>query len=405
MTTPGPRPRLALALATVLLGGGRLAARDDALGKAQIQDMGMRASAWVVALSPHERGQASMGTGALVLADGKGGFVITNAHVVGKKKEVRVTFPWFKGGQAPTDRKFYGREMPLEGTVVALDPDRDLALIQVGLVPHGIRPLKLARESPAPGEHVYLVGNPGAEQLLWRANEATVKRVGARDTLFKGETSGTEPVLLDLTAQDDIKPGYSGGPVLNPRGELVGIVFAAQVADAHQGLAVDVREVRDVVLLARQHPTRAQAVLTPGGPADYRDRGNYYLSREEFDRAIASLTKAIDLQENVPGRLYYLRALARRKKGDARAAIADLTEAIARDARDAASYRERGACFLVAEDYDRAIADYSKAIQLDPKDARAYAGRGQAYVKKGEPDKAREDRQRAVQLDPTLDRP
>ena len=41
--------------------------------------------------------------------------------------------------------------------------------------------------------------------------------------------------------------------------------------------------------------------------------------------------------------------------------------------------------------FDRAIADFSEAIRLDPKDARAYHDRGVAYGKKGEMAKAEED--------------
>jgi tetratricopeptide (TPR) repeat protein len=401
---PFPTAILLLAISAGLATAQPEAPRGGALNKSEIQDLAMRASAWVVALSPRESGRANTGTGFLVY--GRDRLVVTNAHVVGEKKQVQVTFPWYKGGQAATDRKFYGRERPLEGTVLVTDSKRDLALIQVPIVPNGVRPLKLAKESAVSMENVYMVGNPGDDEKLWRANEATVKRVAARDVLHKGDNPRIGAVILELEARDKVRKGFSGGPVLNMRGELVGILFGAGVADAHNGFAVDVREVRDLLDLVTNYPKRAQALLTPRNAADYKDRGRYYLSRHQYDRTIESFTKAIELlQDKAPGHLYYLRGMARRKQGDARAAIADLTEAIQRDAKDVAAYRERGASLLLVGDYDRAIADYSEAILLDPKDAMAYAGRSQAYAKKGESDKAMIDWQKAVQIDPTLDKP
>ncbi len=46
---------------------------------------------------------------------------------------------------------------------------------------------------------------------------------------------------------------------------------------------------------------------------------------------------------------------------------------------------------MVKGDFDKAIADFSEAIRLDPKDADAYFNRGRAYEKKGETERARAD--------------
>ena len=53
-------------------------------------------------------------------------------------------------------------------------------------------------------------------------------------------------------------------------------------------------------------------------------------------------------------------------------------------------------------DCEKAIADYTEAIRLDPKDAKAYYNRGVAYGEKGERDKAIADFTEAIRLNPKM---
>lgn len=63
-------------------------------------------------------------------------------------------------------------------------------------------------------------------------------------------------------------------------------------------------------------------------------------------------------------------------------------------------YRTRGLLYWDRKDYDRAIADHSEAIKIDPKDAAAYNDRGVAYRSKGDNDRAVTDFDEAIRLDP-----
>src|SRR5437588_5235019 len=73
-------------------------------------------------------------------------------------------------------------------------------------------------------------------------------------------------------------------------------------------------------------------------------------------------------------------------------AISACTRAIASrgsKGRDLARlFYNRGVEYSRKSDLDRAIADFSEAIRLDPKDAATYNGRGLAYEAKGETDRA-----------------
>ena len=76
------------------------------------------------------------------------------------------------------------------------------------------------------------------------------------------------------------------------------------------------------------------------------------------------------------------------------------------DLNGAREYCDRGQAFLDKGEYDKAIADYTEAIKLDPKDAMAcfvaYYNRGVAYGKKGDSEKAVADYTEAIRLDPYL---
>ena len=69
-------------------------------------------------------------------------------------------------------------------------------------------------------------------------------------------------------------------------------------------------------------------------------------------------------------------------------AIADFTEAIRLDPKNAETYSNRGWAYNRKGDHDTAIADCTEAIRLDPKMADAYGDRGWAYNEKGDYDTA-----------------
>lgn len=81
-------------------------------------------------------------------------------------------------------------------------------------------------------------------------------------------------------------------------------------------------------------------------------------------------------------------------------AIANFSEAIRLDPRNALAFSNRGAAYANKGDNDRAIADYSEAIRIDPKNASALDNRGRAYAKKGDNDRAIADFSEAIRLDP-----
>jgi len=107
------------------------------------------------------------------------------------------------------------------------------------------------------------------------------------------------------------------------------------------------------------------ALCATGAWADPYSRGNDYLRKGEYDRAIANYTKAIALDPN-DAYAYNNRGLAYRKKGEHGRAITDYDKAIALNPNYFFAYYNRGNAHKKKGDKEQAIADFRKALEIDP---------------------------------------
>ncbi len=138
----------------------------------------------------------------------------------------------------------------------------------------------------------------------------------------------------------------------------------------------------------------------------YFYRGVVYYNMDDYDGAIADLSRALDLCkqdscfqfERVYA--YFFRGLASGEKKDFDRGIADYGEAIRLNPKYRLAYHNRGDLYSAKSDYERAIADFSEAIKLDPDDADTYSRRGVMYVGKGDFNNAVADFTEAIARDP-----
>jgi Na+/H+ antiporter NhaD/arsenite permease-like protein/Tfp pilus assembly protein PilF len=133
--------------------------------------------------------------------------------------------------------------------------------------------------------------------------------------------------------------------------------------------------------------------------AAYINRSSAYRATGDFDRAIADLDKALQLNPKSTLALIK-RASIYQEKGDLDRAITDYNAALAAQPKSAAAFHGRGEAYRAKNDFDRAIMEYSTALRLDKNSAATYRGRAGAYRAKGELDKALSDFDEAARLDP-----
>ncbi|MGH9167656.1 MAG: S1C family serine protease, partial [Acidimicrobiia bacterium] len=166
------------------------------------------------------------GAGTGVVIDDQG-HILTNAHVVQDATEVTVF-------------SHDGTERPAQ--VVGVRTDRDLALIKVEEAA-GLTPLPLGNSTELEvGDPVVAIGN-----ALGLGDEPTVS-VGIVSAKDRALTAQTGEVLEGLIQTDAaINPGNSGGPLLNERGEVVGINTAIIQGAQNLGFAISVDAARSTI--------------------------------------------------------------------------------------------------------------------------------------------------------------
>lgn len=123
--------------------------------------------------------------------------------------------------------------------------------------------------------------------------------------------------------------------------------------------------------------------LAPRYGTAYNNLGYAYLQKGEFQKAIQALTTAIGILGNTPITLTS-RGEAYLRSGYQDAALADLNEAIRLLPSHYVAYRYRGLVYEAKRQHDQAIADFDEALRLKPDDAVALYWRKEIYAAKGE---------------------
>jgi tetratricopeptide (TPR) repeat protein/S1-C subfamily serine protease len=114
--------------------------------------------------------------------------------------------------------------------------------------------------------------------------------------------------------------------------------------------------------------------------------GLAYIGTNQYPAAVAAGNDAIN--SYIPGesptailpQAYNLRALAYSRSNNLPGAIADMTQLIKLQPKDASAYFNRGEYYIQAQDPQRAILDFNQAIALQPTMAEAFQSRGLAYM-------------------------
>jgi tetratricopeptide (TPR) repeat protein len=141
----------------------------------------------------------------------------------------------------------------------------------------------------------------------------------------------------------------------------------------------------------------SNALSTSDLGGGFYGRGNAWLAKGDFDRAIRDYNAAAQLlPQDVL--VFMNRGGAWSAKGEHDRAIADYSEAIRLDPRYAEAIYNRGNEWRAKRDYDRAIADYNEALRLKPQYTFALHNRGIAYYNKGDIDRAIADYSQAIRL-------
>jgi S1-C subfamily serine protease len=159
----------------------------------------------------------SVGTGFVI----EGNRVVTNHHVVA-------------GAQAFELETWDGRRVPAGGAQQAVGTD--LAVIDLGRAAPDLTPLPFVEGRAGVGEQLVAVGYPLAGPITSTQGSLLDRRPGGRF----GESGSV------LRLGNSVRPGNSGGPLLDQDGAVVGVVFAYEIATLH-ALAVPHERLQEIL--------------------------------------------------------------------------------------------------------------------------------------------------------------
>jgi S1-C subfamily serine protease len=242
------------------------------------------------------------GTGSVI--DRKG-HIVTNSHVVEGARQIQVTL---------FDGKTY------EAALVGQDPTNDVAVLQIDAPPESLYPVQFGdSERLRVGQRVYAIGNPfGLERTLSTGIVSSLNRFLPSRRKYR-----TIKQIIQIDAA--INPGNSGGPLLDSRGQMIGMntAIASKTGEsAGVGFAIPVSTIARVVpeLIEHGRVLRGDvgiagvyqteqglliATLTPGGAAERAGlRGPKVVRRREgpfvyeyIDRSAADLIVGVGGQQ------------------------------------------------------------------------------------------------------------
>ncbi len=171
--------------------------------------------------APSEQIQRGVGSGFIL---DQSGHILTNAHVISGADSVEVTL---KDGRT------------LQGEVLGSDPVTDVAVVKVEA--SGLPSVRLSdSETLQPGEWAIAIGNP-----LGLDNTVTVGIVSATGR-SSGQVGVPDKRVNFIQTDAAINPGNSGGPLLNSRGEVIGVNTAIIQGAQGIGFAIPINTAKQI---------------------------------------------------------------------------------------------------------------------------------------------------------------
>jgi len=247
--------------------------------------------------------EVAEGSGSGALIDTKG-HILTNLHVIEGAREIRVTI---HNGET------------YEAGLVGQDPLNDIAVLRIAAPAENLHPISMGNSDRLRvGQKIYAIGNPfGLERTL------TTGIVSSLNRTLPSQDKRQIRSIIQIDAA--LNQGNSGGPLLDSRGEMIGMNTAIASRTGENtgvGFAIPASTIRRVVpqLLESGRVIRPEsgieaiqtdqglvvAALTPGGPGEQaglrgfrmireqRQRGAYLYERTRVDQSTADIIVAVN---------------------------------------------------------------------------------------------------------------
>jgi tetratricopeptide (TPR) repeat protein len=327
----------------------------------------------VTILTYDEKGKGLMqGSGFFIRKDGD---IITNRHVL-------------QGASSADVKTAQGKVYPIT-RVVAEDKEGDLILVSVDIPPDAVYPLSVSASIPEVGERVIVIGSP----------------LGFEKTVSDGIVSAVREIpqfgkIIQITAP--ISPGSSGSPVVNMKGEVIGVATLQTVEGQNLNFAVP----SEWITRLKAGKEQRLAEWEKGGTKEWRasaeglySTGLSFLWVEDYKKALPYFEEAIKKNPRY-AEAYFQIGYCNYQRGRYTEAVEAFKQAIRIKPDDAKAHYNLGRAYSELGRYNEAIEAYKAAIRIKPDDAEAHYNLGVVYYKPGRYTEAIEAFKQAIRIKP-----
>jgi len=305
------------------------------------------------------------------------GDIITNRHVLAGTHCAEVK---------TTNGKVYTITL-----IVAEDKEADIIRVSVNITKESVRPLSLSNSIPEVGERVAVIGSPlGLERTVSDGIVSAVREIPAFGKIYQ------------ITAP--ISPGSSGSPVVNMKGEVIGVATFQFVEGQNLNFAVPGERIaklkKEKVKTLNQWKTgKAEEWLTSAEGFYYT--GLTFLWAEEYEKALPYFEKAVKKDPSYADAFCQI-GLCNGKLGRYMEAIEPFKQAIRIKPDYAEAHLNMGMAYSGLRRYTEAIEANKQAIRIKPDYAKAHYNLGVIYYKLGRHTEAIEANKQAIRIKPDL---
>jgi tetratricopeptide (TPR) repeat protein len=312
------------------------------------------------------------GTGFFITQEGD---VITNYHVL-------------KGASRADVRMSDGKMYPVK-KVIAEDEEGDLIRVSIDIPKEVVRPLSIQSSFPEVGERIIVIGTP----------------LGLEKTVSDGIVSAVREVpdfgkIIQVTAP--ISPGSSGSPVVNMKGEVVGVVSFFLMPGQNLNFAVPGERIArltpvDGKTLSQLEETREEQSIAIA--KQLYAMGRVYLWTEDYEKALPYFAEVVKKNPNYAD-AYFQIGYCLGKLGRYSEAIEPYRQAIRIKPGDIDTLNNLCVAYGILGRYDEAIEVCKEAIRIKADLPEAYNNLGWTYHKLGRYQEAIDSCKQAIRLKP-----
>jgi len=362
--------KLTFILVCMMVAGSTIANADE-----KLVDLIKKVKPSVVLIETFDKDNKPIGQGSGFFIDNKGR-LITNHHVI-------------EGAYSATIKTSTGKEYLVQG-IVAKDTEADIVKLVVNQPDANITFLNLSVNVPSEGEDIFVIGNP----------------LGLESTVSTGIVSAVRDIpafgkILQITAP--ISPGSSGSPVINSKGEVIGIATLIVTKGQNLNFAIPSDKIIALKETAKATLSESYTSLTadPNDAQKLVDKGLKELWQENWFAALTYFQKAKEKNPNNAD-AWVMVGYCYGRLGRWQDAIESCKQAIRIKPDYAEAHHNLGLAYGKLGRYEDAVESYKQAIRVKPDLAEAHYGLGLTYLGLGRRQEAIESYKQAIRIKPDL---